>query len=200
MTDARAFFDAIAPRYDRAYARSGREVRERLAALALPPGRVLDLGVGTGAELPFLFDAGHEVVGVDVSERMIELCRRRTRVPDLVRADFYAPLPFPDASFACAIALFGALAHPPDRGAHARLGRELSRVLAPGGVFAAEMPAPSWDGRVHVDEEAGARIVVRAPSEAAWRRALSGWEVAVRARGADEIEIRARNRPARAAP
>ena len=70
----REFFDAIARRYDRAYALSGRASRERLArVVGLLEGRrrVLVLGIGTGRELPALLDAGHEVTGIDVSERMV---------------------------------------------------------------------------------------------------------------------------------
>lgn len=203
MIETCRFFDAIAPRYDRVYARDARVLRERLAASKLPPGRVLDLGIGTGRELAFLLDAGHEVTGIELSERMIALCAQRARKVPIVHGDFYAPLPFADHSFASAIALFGSLAHPPDPGAHARLARELSRVLAFGGVLVAEMPSPAWDGRVHEDEVTHARIVVRAPSEDEWRRAFEGWSLDVEALSGEEMRVRAttaRSRPSRAAP
>jgi SAM-dependent methyltransferase len=188
------FFDAIAPRYDRVYARDSHSLRARLEAAKLPsragaPGRVLDLGIGTGRELAFLLDAGHAVTGIDFSARMIEACEKRARKVPIVHGDFYAPLPFPDASFESAIALFGSLAHPPDPGAHARLAKELARVLVPGGVLVAEMPSPSWDGRVHEDEASGIRIVIRAPSEDEWRASFVGWSVHFYAISTDEIRI-----------
>jgi len=72
---SKRFFDAIAARYDRVYAREPRELRDHVARMLsiLPktPCDVLDLGVGTGAELPQLLDAGHRVIGVDFSEEMI---------------------------------------------------------------------------------------------------------------------------------
>lgn len=146
MADARVFFDAVARRYDRRYALSGSVSRERLARVVTLLGglrRVLVLGIGTGRELPALLDAGHEVVGLDVSTAMIEECNKRSRTVPVVVADFWEPLPFEDASFDAAVALHGTIAHPPgaSEAPLLALGRELARVLAPGGLFVAEVPA-----------------------------------------------------------
>ncbi len=149
--DARAFFDAIAARYDRAYAPEGRASRARMERVLreLPPrARVLDLGVGTGRELSALLDAAHTPIGVDVSPEMLARCGRRARPVPLVEADLWGALPFADASFDAAIALHGTLAHPPDDDAHARLASELARLLVPGGVFVAEVPSHAWVERV----------------------------------------------------
>lgn len=141
----KAFFDAIARRYDRDFALRGAVSRERLAAmLAAIAGkrRALSLGIGTGRELPALLDGGHEVTGFELSEAMIAECNRRSRTVPIVRGDFYAsPLPFPAASFDAVIALHGTLAHPPSEGAHGSLASELARILSSGGVFYAEVPA-----------------------------------------------------------
>jgi SAM-dependent methyltransferase len=193
VSETLRFFDAIAPRYDRVYARDARSLRERLEAARLPAGRVLDLGIGTGRELAYLLDARHAVTGIELSPRMIEMCEKRARKVPIVRGDFYDPLPFPDASFEAAIALFGSLAHPPDPGAHARLAKELARVLVPGGVLVAEMPSPAWDGRVHEDEASGIRIVIRAPTEEEWRKTFDGWDCAFEAASAEEIRLRLRS-------
>lgn len=146
--EAERFFDAIAARYDREYALDPAMTRARMARviaeLPRPPARVLDLGVGTGRELSALLDAGLEVTGVDVSSEMLARCARRARPIPLVRADFWAPLPLPDESFDAALALHGTLAHPPDDAAYEALGAELARVVVPGGVVVAEVPAPAW--------------------------------------------------------
>ena len=76
-------FDAIGARYDDAFPHKEGQVRAgSWLARTLPPGsRVLDVGCGTG--LPTarqLSDAGHRVVGVDLSARMLELAR--IHVPD----------------------------------------------------------------------------------------------------------------------
>jgi SAM-dependent methyltransferase len=146
---AKAFFDAIAGRYERAYALPSAESRRRmdrvLRALPPAPAAVLDLGVGTGRELTALLDAGHEPTGLDASQAMLDRCARRSRPVPLVLADFWlAPLPFPDAAFDAALALHGTLAHPTDEGAVGRLARELARVVRPGGVFVIEVPRPAW--------------------------------------------------------
>ncbi|HJQ85717.1 MAG TPA: methyltransferase domain-containing protein [Candidatus Binatia bacterium] len=70
--------------------------------------RILEVGVGSGANLPLLErdlppDVDVELWGVDLSERMLARCRRRlARHPGrrmrLAIADAHA-LPFPDASF-----------------------------------------------------------------------------------------------------
>ncbi|HXX69801.1 MAG TPA: methyltransferase domain-containing protein [Polyangiaceae bacterium] len=143
------FFDAIAAGYDRSYAPAASDSRLRMkqviAELPSPPARVLDLGVGTGRELPALLDAGHRPTGVDVSEAMLACCARRARPIPLVRADFWvAPLPFDSDSFDAAIALHGTLAHPDDLAAVSRLGRELGRVVRRGGRFVAEVPSIAW--------------------------------------------------------
>ena len=201
---ARAFFDAIAPRYDRVFAREPGEMRahvERaLAVIGKAPRDVLDLGVGTGLELPRLLDAGHRVVGVDVSPEMIALCNKRSRPIRCVECDFWSGLPFDDASFDAVIALFGTLAHAPDDDALARLAREVARVLREGGVFFAEVPSPKWvaEHPAFVDEKTGARISITPQSEAAWRRAFGAFEGSVALRG-DELEITLRSRPSRAA-
>jgi SAM-dependent methyltransferase len=202
--DTARFFDRIAGRYERSYALSARESRRRmgraLAELPPAPARVLDLGVGTGRELPALLDAGYAPTGIDVSREMLERCARRARPVPLVHGDFYEPLPFPVAFFDAAVALHGSLAHPPDASATARLASELARVVRPGGMWLSEMPTPAWldtveaegaaeggHGRrvrrtgpetcVYEDEVLGVSIGARLPSEAGWREALGVlWE------------------------
>lgn len=201
---ARAFFDAIATRYDRVFARDPSEMRAHvdraLEAIGPGPRDVLDLGVGTGLELPRLLDAGHRVVGVDVSPEMIALCKNRSRPIRCVEHDFWTRLPFDDASFDAVIALFGSLAHAPDAEALTSLAREIARVLRADGVFFAEVPSPAWVAAhpAFVDERTGASIAIVAQPESAWREAFAGFEGSVETRG-EELEIRLRSRPSRAA-
>jgi SAM-dependent methyltransferase len=44
-----------------------------------PPARVVDLGCGTGSVSVLLAEQGHEVVGVDISARMLALARAKAR-------------------------------------------------------------------------------------------------------------------------
>jgi SAM-dependent methyltransferase len=188
------FFEAIARRYDRAYALDAATTRARmkrvLARLPSAPARVLDLGVGTGRELGALQDAGYEVTGLDFSPAMLALCARRARPVELVPGDLWAPLPFADASFDAVIALHGTLAHPPERAAYARLAGEIGRILRAGGAFVAEVPAQEWvkgigsagvedgDARIvrveedrlrHEDRAVEMAIEAVVPGDAEWR-------------------------------
>jgi SAM-dependent methyltransferase len=189
MKDARAFFDAIARRYDRDYALSGVTSRARMKRVVdelAGKRRVLVLGVGTGRELPALLDAGHEPVGIDISPEMIALCNRRSRTIPITEGDFWQSLPFPDASFDAAIALHGTLAHPPHDRALASLSEEIARVLGADGLFLAEVPSADGLARlapregmsiaktgattfVHRDETAGVAIEGVALSAEDWR-------------------------------
>jgi SAM-dependent methyltransferase len=197
--NARAFFDAIASRYDRQFAREPAELRAHLdrvlAVIGEGPRDVLDLGVGTGLELPRLLDAGHRVTGVDSSPEMIALCNKRSRPIRCVQTDFWSALPFPDATFDAVIALFGSLAHAPDSRALARLGAEVARVLRDGGVFFAEVPSPAWASAhaAFVDEKSGVRIAIVPQPESAWRDAFGAFDLTVTERG-DELEIVSRPR------
>jgi SAM-dependent methyltransferase len=162
---AAPFFDAIAGRYDRVYALPPALSRPRMTRLLgeLPPAPapLLDLGVGTGRELPALLDAGYVVTGVDASPAMLARCARRARPIALVEADFWQPLPFESGSFEVVVALHGTLAHPPDDGSIARLASELHRVVRPGGVFVAEVPSLAWLDQVESLPAMGDRVVRR---------------------------------------
>jgi ubiquinone/menaquinone biosynthesis C-methylase UbiE len=201
---AARFFDAIAGRYERAYSLPTEESRRRMTVvlreLPPPPAHVLDLGVGTGRELPALLDAGHIPTGVDVSQGMLERCARRARPVALVVADFWQPLPLADGSFDASIALHGTLAHPPDDQALERLARELARIVRIGGVWVTEAPSPAWLDRldalpqpsegsvrrtgrqtfVYSDHVAEASIEGRVLSDHQWHAALGEpWHVRV---------------------
>ncbi|MDQ8702400.1 class I SAM-dependent methyltransferase [Streptomyces sp. LHD-70] len=72
-------FDAIGARYDEAFPhKEGQLAAGEWLAKTLPPGsRVLDVGCGTGVPTARqLVDAGHTVVGVDLSATMLDLARR----------------------------------------------------------------------------------------------------------------------------
>jgi ubiquinone/menaquinone biosynthesis C-methylase UbiE len=104
----------------------------RLAYGALLRGETLEVGVGTGLNIPFYSPAVTRVVGVDLSGEMLRLARQRSHGHDVpvafARADAEA-LPFPDAAFDT-VAISLALCTIPDP---AQALRELGRVCRPGG-------------------------------------------------------------------
>jgi ubiquinone/menaquinone biosynthesis C-methylase UbiE len=80
------FYDVISPLYDLsirlAFLPMGGERRARaeiLERLELDGGRLLEVSIGTGANLPYLFEAPGvgEVVGLDISAGQVARCRRR---------------------------------------------------------------------------------------------------------------------------
>jgi ubiquinone/menaquinone biosynthesis C-methylase UbiE len=130
--DVARTFDEIAGEFDRTRRTAWPEVVE--FAKALPPGRrVADLGCGNGRHANLLVDAGHRVVGLDASVRLLEIARRRVPQASFVRGDVCA-LPFRDETFSAAIAV-ASLHHLPSEGERLQALREVSRVLEPGAEF-----------------------------------------------------------------
>jgi SAM-dependent methyltransferase/GNAT superfamily N-acetyltransferase len=103
---ALAAYERLADAYaDRVDTKAHNAFYDRPAVLSLLPPvagkRVLDAGCGPGAYAAWLADRGAEVVGLDVSPRMVERARRRLRGRAAVlRADLGRLLDFlPAASF-----------------------------------------------------------------------------------------------------
>ncbi len=171
----RAVYDRVAPRYDLALSlyplvgfRAGAYRRHALRALDVRPGHtVLDLGCGTGRNLPPLAqvvgDAGR-VVGLDVSSGALAEAHARTRhLPqvDLVQADaLTADLGAPDR----VLATFSLSMMPDPEAVVARV----AGALAPGGRLAVlDFRIPrSWPGLVQT-----AAFALAAPFGETWEMA-----------------------------
>ncbi|MEU4422174.1 methyltransferase domain-containing protein [Actinoplanes sp. NPDC024001] len=130
---ARRVWDRSAPSYDRQIAFLERHWftggREWLGARAA--GRILDVGVGTGRNLPH-YPAGASITGLDLSPEMLAHARRRAaglhRDADLREGDAQR-MPFADESFDTVVCALSLCAIPNPRAAIA----EMRRVLVPGG-------------------------------------------------------------------
>ena len=93
-------------------------------------GPVLDAGAGTGITGAILAPLGYrELVGIDVSPRMLELARNKGVYKDLRQMELGGPLDFPDDTFAAVVStgVFAAGHAPPES------FEELIRVTKPGG-------------------------------------------------------------------
>jgi phosphatidylethanolamine/phosphatidyl-N-methylethanolamine N-methyltransferase len=140
-------YTAFAPLYDR-IARFASQRRRSLSLLDLQPGeRLLIVGAGTGADLPYVPE-GVEVVAGDITPAMVGRIRRRARrLGRSVTAEVMdgQALPLPDAQFD-AVVLHLIVAVIPDPAACLR---ETARVLKPRGravvfdKFVAEDRTPS---------------------------------------------------------
>jgi SAM-dependent methyltransferase len=130
---------ARAQRYDRPVNRRFYEaaLARLLRDVAPAAGRGLDLGCGTGFSLEVLRARLPAIVwqGVDASPAMLEVARRKTALATvaLTLADAGA-LPFPDATFDVVVANFAW------HWFGQQAGREVRRVLRPGGWLWATVP------------------------------------------------------------
>jgi ubiquinone/menaquinone biosynthesis C-methylase UbiE len=120
-----------APHYDRV-TRFYAERRRSIALLALRPGeRLVIIGCGTGADLPFVPE-GVEVLATDLTPAMLRQARAHARPGIEFRVMDGMALDLPEASFDAAI-LHMVLEVIPDP---VRCLREAARVLRPGGRLA----------------------------------------------------------------
>jgi len=103
----------------------------------LPDGPVLDAACGTGRHTAHLVKKGHEVLGVDGNEAMLEKAKEKVPEAEFKVGDL-TKLPADDASYG-AITCGLAFGHVPDLGPAAN---ELARVLKPGGTVAISAPHP----------------------------------------------------------
>jgi len=136
----RRLFATIADRYDLitvllSYGQDRRWKRQLVAIAALRPGsRAVDLATGTGDIAFALAETGADVVGVDVTQRMIELANTKARAlvrhPLFMVGDMVA-LPLASGSFDLVTAGYG-LRNVPDLRAAIE---EIHRVLKAGGTM-----------------------------------------------------------------
>lgn len=146
-----AVFDTMAARYDRQMG-----IFERLLlagcrdwAVARARGRVLEIAVGTGLNLPRYGTEVSSIVGVDISEGMLAQARRRVAEEGMTRVDLYhgdvQALDLPDGSVDTVLSTFTFCTIPDP----AVAAREAYRVLTPGGgvVLAEHGPSTGALGR-----------------------------------------------------
>ena len=140
-----AFFDAESAHYDAQYDAGGHRgqlLRTRLAhtleLVGNGPGLALDVGMGAGRLLTELESRAWTVAGVDISNQMVELARRRlpARRESLLRADCES-LPFADGKFDVVVAT-GVLEYATDL---QQALSELARVARHGGRVVISFPA-----------------------------------------------------------
>jgi ubiquinone/menaquinone biosynthesis C-methylase UbiE len=130
----RARYDRIAPVYDLVEALMERAAFRSWRARAwaqVSGGRVLEVGVGTGKNMPY-YPPEAQVIAVDLSDRMLQRARRRAarlgQPVDLRLMDAQA-LDFPDGAFDAVVATFVFCSVPDPM-----LGlQELGRVCKPDG-------------------------------------------------------------------
>ncbi|HQR45083.1 MAG TPA: class I SAM-dependent methyltransferase [Thermoanaerobaculia bacterium] len=133
----------LAPRYDRMAADPGiralyrdllRAVTAAAAAHRIRPRVIVDLACGTGnTAIPWAGGRGRTVVGVDASEAMLRVARRKSRRVRWVRQDL-TDLSL-DVTADVATCFGDALCHILEARDLQRVFRNTAKLLRPGGVF-----------------------------------------------------------------
>jgi ubiquinone/menaquinone biosynthesis C-methylase UbiE len=155
--------------------------REWLAARAR--GRILEVAIGTGRNLPF-YPAGAAVTGIELSPAMLSIARRRAAdlgvEADLRTGDAQA-LPFGEAAFDTVVCALSLCTIPDPATAIA----EMRRVLVPGGrLLLLDHIGSSWPP-IRAAQWLLEQVMVRAAGEHFTRRQLP----LVRAAGFDIVEV-----------
>jgi predicted TPR repeat methyltransferase len=134
-----ALYDGMAQDFDRLLSSLGYRAPEDLARLvlpvlaAVPSPRVIDLGCGTGAMGAALSGSGAQVLGIDLSARMLEQAANRGAYAELVHGELVAELGRAAPASAHAVLAADVFIYV---GALEPTYRAAARALAPGGVFA----------------------------------------------------------------
>ncbi|MEW2286085.1 class I SAM-dependent methyltransferase [Streptomyces sp. NPDC047841] len=133
---AAVVFDALGLAYEQAFAGSAprRASLRRLVEGLAPGSRVLDVGSGTGRPTAqTLAEAGHHVLGIDISPVMVDLAARQVPGAEFRLADI-RETPLPEDSFDAACAYFSLLQM--SRAEQTAVVAKLARAVRPGGFVA----------------------------------------------------------------
>lgn len=115
----------------------------RLRATGIRQGLVVDLGCGSGIWAAELLAAGYDVVGIDRSEDLLAIARRRAPAAEFRHASIYdADLPACDAVTALGEILSYRADDTAGRAAARGLLRHLRDVLRPGGLLLFDVVTP----------------------------------------------------------
>ncbi|MCB0323533.1 MAG: methyltransferase domain-containing protein [Bdellovibrionales bacterium] len=131
--DGEIYSRIAAPFYDLTTRLTGWQEHLGKSALELlPPGRLLDVGCGTGVVLSHAIERGYTVSGIDPSRGMLAQALEQRRLPaNCLICGSATELPFASASFDVVLAS-GSLVHVPDI---AKAAAEIVRVTRPGGTI-----------------------------------------------------------------
>jgi ubiquinone/menaquinone biosynthesis C-methylase UbiE len=202
----RSLYDRYAARYDRDTGWYDRVMlgSARRMVCSRARGRVLEVAIGTGRNLPF-YPADADLTGVDLSGVMLAGARRRAEELGLdiklCVADAQA-LPFPDGCFDTVVCILGLSSIPDD---HAAV-RQMYRVLRPGGRLLLLGHIASRHRPVRLAQSMVQRYSQRLTGDRQLRRTLplieaAGFHVDRRTvRRAGVIELLAASKPAPPSP
>jgi ubiquinone/menaquinone biosynthesis C-methylase UbiE len=138
-------YDKIAKEYsDWRRTFKNRRQLEELAELLPENAQVLDVGCGTGIPATqFLVDRGYRVLGIDISENMLEMARINVPQAQFIKKDM-TDLDFAESSFD-GLTAFYSIIHVL-RTNHEKLFQDLHRILKPGAPMLVSLGRNEWEG------------------------------------------------------
>ena len=138
-------YDKIAKEYaDWRRTFKNRRQLEELAALLPQNARVLDVGCGAGIPTArFLVESGCRVLGIDVSEKMLEMARINVPEAQFIKKDM-TDLDFTENSFD-GLTAFYSIIHVL-RTKHEKLFQDFHRILKPGAPMLISLGRTEWEG------------------------------------------------------
>jgi ubiquinone/menaquinone biosynthesis C-methylase UbiE len=168
---ARELFDRWAPGYDEQMRSWGYDGPEYVAQMLFKAGlragaHILDLGCGTGLggralrEMDLGTNGG--IVGVDISDKSLDVAITTKVYQDTLLHNIEEPLPFPDMIFD-AVVCISVTPYVDDLG---KLLSEMCRVAKPGGLCCWTHPAEAWDA----DERGCVTAALRFEEELLWKK------------------------------
>jgi ubiquinone/menaquinone biosynthesis C-methylase UbiE len=138
-------YDKIAQQYhDQRDEFDLRQELEEFADLLPRSARVLDVGCGSGVPVArFLTEHGFDVIGIDLSTKMVALARKNVPQARFVKKDM-TELDFEQNSFD-GLAAFYSVIHVP-REKHVELFGTFHKILKPNGVMLLSIGHSEWEG------------------------------------------------------
>lgn len=118
---------------------------QKLNSLLAPHSTILDIGCGAGKPVDSYFvSKGHKVIGIDISEKMIELAKKKVPQGEYKVADMSE---LQDGEYSAdAIVSFYAIFHTP-RDSHQALLNKINSFLPKGGLLLITMGSSEWEGK-----------------------------------------------------
>ena len=110
-----------------------------LDSFAPEPGRLIDLGCGTGRHVAHFAGRGFEVTGLDLSEYMLRIASDRIEKAGLraefIQRDMRDLADLPDGGYDYATCMFSTLGMVAGSAARRGIAEQVHRILKPGGRF-----------------------------------------------------------------
>jgi SAM-dependent methyltransferase len=156
LRENRRVWQTLASSFDRTRTKPWDAVREFVHTLP-PSSIVLDAGCGNGRHSTLAVQAGHRVVGLDVSRSLLQIARARVAAPAAWMEGAIERLPVKSATFDAVMAM-AVLHHVRGQNERIKGVQEMIRALKPGGrlllsVWARDQPrfGPGKEPRVPAD-------------------------------------------------